>query len=40
MIVNNNEMYHIYVRIRHNETLKTVEQHRIGEQIKKSSGGR
>jgi hypothetical protein len=30
MIENNNEIHHICVGTRHNETLKTVEQHRVG----------
>jgi hypothetical protein len=29
-IVNNNEIYHICIRARYNETLETLKQHRIG----------
>jgi hypothetical protein len=34
--MNNNEMHHIYVGRRHNKTLKTVEQYRVGKRVRKS----
>jgi hypothetical protein len=37
--VNNTEIHHSCVGTRHKETLKTVEQYRVRERVRKSGGG-